>query len=60
MDIGLLRPATLPQVITEVAKVLNIVLLIPYTFPHVISEVVDVGTFRPATLPLVFAGDMLV
>ena len=43
MGIVILRPATLPQLITDVVKVVNIVILRPSTLPKVIAEVVDVG-----------------
>ena len=54
---GLLRPSTLPQVITEVV---NIGILRPSTIPIVIAYDIivvilveaDIGPNRPATLPL--------
>ena len=57
MDIGLLRPSTLPQVITDV---LGIGILIPTTLPLIIAEdikvvmlvEVDLGHKRPANFPL--------
>ena len=53
MDIGLLRPATIPQVITEVV---DIGILIPATITQVITEdmlvEVDLGHNRPDTLLL--------
>ena len=57
LDIGLLRPATLPQVITEVVY---IGILIPATLPLVILEdmivvmllEMDLGNKRPATVPI--------
>ena len=42
MNIGLLRPATLPQVIADFVKAVDIGLLIPATLTQVIMEVVDV------------------
>ena len=52
MDIGLLIPVTLLQIIADVVKVLDIGILIPATLTQVISEVVDVGQVFTATLPL--------
>ena len=43
--IGLLRPATVTQVITEVVKVVGIDLKIPATLPQLITKVVEVGRF---------------
>ena len=43
MDIGLLRPSTLSEVITDVVKGIDIGLLRPDTLPQIILEVVDVG-----------------
>ena len=43
LDIGVLRPATVPQVIMEVMKVLEIGLKIPANLPKLIVEVVDIG-----------------
>ena len=43
LDIGLLRPSTVTQVIVEVVKVVDISLKIPDTFPQVIAEVLNVG-----------------
>ena len=45
VNIGLLRPATLPQVIMEVVKVKDMGLKRPATPPQVIAEVVDVDKF---------------
>ena len=42
MEIGLLRPETLPQVILEVMKFMEIFLKRSATIPKVIVEVVDV------------------
>ena len=44
-DTGLLRTATLPQLIAKVTKVFDIGLLRPATLPQVIAEVVDIGLF---------------
>ena len=60
MNIGILIPATLPQVIVEVVKVMEIGLLRHTTLPQVISEVVDVGQVRPAITPIVITKDMLI
>ena len=53
MDIGILRPAALPQVNAEVVY---ICILRPSTIPLVIAEdklaEVDLGHKRPATIPL--------
>ena len=43
MDIVLLRPATITQVIGNFVKVVNIGLLVPATLPQVITEVAEVG-----------------
>ena len=43
VEIGLLRLATLPQVIVDVVKVVDIGLLRPSTLPRLITEVVNVG-----------------
>ena len=45
MYIGLLRPATVTQVITEVVKVVGIDLKIPATLPQLITKMVEVGRF---------------
>ena len=42
MNIGLLRPSTLTQLIVQVVKVVDIGLKIPDTLPQVITEVMDV------------------
>ena len=42
MDIGLLIPATLPQLIVHVVKVVDIGLLKPTTLPQVITDLMDV------------------
>ena len=55
MDIGILIPATLTQVIAEFVKVVDICILIPATLTQAIAEVLDVGQFLPDTLPLVIA-----
>ena len=60
MDIGLLRPATLPQVIAEIVKVVDIDLLIPAALSQVIAEVVDVGQVYPDTPNLAIAAYMLI
>ena len=41
VDICILRPATLPQVITDVVKVVDIGILIPAIISQAIAEVVD-------------------
>ena len=43
MDIGLLIPSTILQVIVDDINVFDIGLLRPATLPQVIAEVVDVG-----------------
>ena len=43
LDIGLLIPTTLPQVIVELVKFLCIGLKIQANLPQVIVEVIDVG-----------------
>ena len=43
VEIGLLRPATVPQVIMEVMKVVEIGLKRPENLPQLIAEVVEVG-----------------
>ena len=60
MDLDLLIPTTVPQVITHIVKVVDIGLLIPPTLPQVITEVVDIGQVRPCTLPLVIMEDKLI
>ena len=60
MDIGLLRPATITQVITYVVKVMDMGFLITDTLPQVIAEVVDVGQLLPATLPLIIVEYVLI
>ena len=52
VDIGLLIPVTLLQIISDVVKLLDIGILIPATLTQVILEVVDVGQVFTATLPL--------
>ena len=60
MDIGLLRPTNILQLIVKVVKVVDIGLKIPATLPQVITEVVYLGRVLPATLPLVIVEDMLI
>ena len=60
MDIGLLRPSTLPQVIMEVMKVVEMCIKIPATLPQVNVEVLDVGQVWTDTIPLVIVEDMLI
>ena len=43
MDLGILRPYTIPQLTEEVVKVANKGLKIPATLPQVIAEVMYVG-----------------
>ena len=43
VSIGILRPANIPQLITEFVKVVDLGLKRPATLPQVIAEVVDVG-----------------
>ena len=43
MEIGLLAPSTLPHVIVEVVKVVDIVLKRPYALSQIITEFVEVG-----------------
>ena len=42
VEIGIFRPATVPQVIVEVVKVMDMGLKRLATLPHLIAEVVDV------------------
>ena len=55
MDIGILIPATLTQVIAEFVKVVDICILIPATITQVTVEVLEVmeiiGIKIQATLP---------
>ena len=60
MDIGLLRPATLPQVVVDAVKVVDRGILRPASLPQVIAEVVELGQVLRATLSLVVADDMLI
>ena len=60
MDIGILVPANIPQVIVEVVKVMERIIKRPATLPKVIVEVVYVGQVLTDTLPLVIAEDMLI
>ena len=60
MDIGRLIPATLPQIIAEIVKVVDIGLLIPATLSQLITEVVDVVQFYPDIITLVIAEYMLI
>ena len=60
MDIGLLRSATLPQVVVDVVKVVDRGILRPASLPQVIEEVMDLGQVLPSILPLVVADDMLI
>ena len=61
VDIGLLRPATLPQVISEV---MDISLLRPSTLPLIIAEdvlvEVDLRHKRQANLPLTIGEQSLI
>ena len=58
VDISLLRPSTLPQLIVEVVEVVYIGLLRPSTIPQLIVEAVYVGQVLPDTLPLVIVEDV--
>ena len=60
VDIGLVRPDTLPQVIVEFMKVVNLGLEISATLTQLIAEVVDVGQVLPATITLVTTEDILI
>ena len=60
MKIGLLRPSTLPQLIADVVKFVEIVILRATTLPQVIVEVVGVGKVLLATLTLIIMEDMLI
>ena len=57
---GLLIPATLPQLIVEVVKVAEIGLKRPATLYQLVMEVGDVGQVLPATIPLIITEDMLI
>ena len=57
---GLKRPTILLQLIVEVMKVVDIDLKRSANLPQVTTEVVDVGNFLPATLPLLIAEDVLI
>ena len=58
MYIGLLRLATIPQVIVEVVKVMDIGFNIPSTPPQVIAEDMlieaDLGHNRPSNILLIY------
>ena len=60
VDIGILIPATIPQVIVEVVNVVDIGLKIPATITQVIAKVMDVGQVLPATLPIIITEYMLI
>ena len=60
VDIGILRPAIITQVITKVVEVVDIGLLRPSTITHKLAEVVYIGQVWPATLPLVITKDILI
>ena len=60
VDIGLLRPATIPQVVVDVVKVVDRGILRPASLPQVIEEVMDLGQVLPSILPFVVADDMLI
>ena len=60
MDIGLLRLATVSQVIVEVLKVVDIGLKRPATLHQVITEVVDLGEVLSSTIHVVTAEDVLI
>ena len=60
VDIGVLILVNIPQVITDVVKVLYIVLLRPYTITQSIAEVVVVCKLWPATMPILITEDMLI
>ena len=60
VDIYILRPEAIPQVLANIMKVMDIGLLRPSKITRVIAEVVEVGQVRPKTLPLVIVKDMLI
>ena len=60
VEIGILRPSTLSQLILYFVKVVDIGLKIPDTIHQLIAEVVDVCHFLISNLPLLIAEDMLV
>ena len=60
VDIGILIPATLPKLIMEVVKAMDLGINRQAPLPQVIAEIVDVGQVLPATLPLVIAEVMLI
>ena len=60
MEIGLLGPATLLQLIIEVAKVVENRLERPATLPQVIVEFVDIDQVLRDTITIVIAEDMLI
>ena len=60
VDIGLVRTATVPQVIVEAVKVMGIVFKRPASLPLVITEFVEKGQVLPATTPLLTTEDMLI
>ena len=60
MGMFLLRPATLPQSIIEVVKVLHICIKRPAPLHQVIAGIVDLGQVLPATIHLAIVEDMLI
>ena len=60
LDIGLLVPDTLTQVIMEFVKVVEKGILRQENLPQVIAKVVDVVQVLPDTLPTVIMVDMLI
>ena len=60
LDIGLLVPDILTQIITEFVKVVDKGIMRQENIPQVIAEVVDVVQVLPDTLPTVIMVDMLI
>ena len=60
MDKGLFIQANLPHLIADFMKVLYIGLKRPSTILQIIAEVMDVGQFLSATIPLVTEEDILI
>ena len=60
VDIYLLRPEDIPQVLANIMKVMDIGLSRPAKITRVIAEADEVGQVRPYTLHLVIVKDMLI
>ena len=60
VDIDLLKPAALPQLIAEIVKLLDIGILIPDTLTQVIVKFMDVVQVLKAILNIIIAEDMMI